>query len=129
MSTSSSGVSGSLISAGGESAKFVERHRLTILDAVLAQAIKNSNKQQGRTSLSDGTMNTYVRSSNNSYYSFRVKAPLSTDLLSPQAVTELSSLMPGSEFNGQPRALNISDEVIEHLDRPVQGAPLYEQKI
>lgn len=124
-----SGTAGILISAGGSSAEFVDRHRFTLLDAVLAQAIRNTKNQRSRsTSLSDGTVDAYVRSASNSYYSFPVKAPLSTELLSPQVLSEFFSLIPGSDTSGRPSGVNISEEVIEYLDRPLEGAPIYEQK-
>lgn len=128
-SSSMTGTAGRLMTTGNGGADFVDRHRFQILDAVLAHAIKGSTANQSRTStLTDGTMNTYVRSSQNSYYSFQVKAPLSTDLLNQQVVAELSSLMPSSEDSSQSRALKIPDEVIAHLDRPLDGASTHEQK-
>ncbi|WP_197455823.1 tetratricopeptide repeat protein [Stieleria neptunia] len=124
-----SGTAGHLVTSGPHGADFVERHRLAILDAVLAQAIEhNSVAARRSTALSNGTLNTYVRSSQNSYSSFQVKAPLSLHLLNQQIINELSSLMPSSQSNGQPRGINVSDEVIAHLDRPLAGASVHEQK-
>ncbi|WP_372898773.1 tetratricopeptide repeat protein, partial [Stieleria sp.] len=123
------GTAGHLVTSGRHGADFVERHRMTLLDAVLAQAIEhNSVAARRSTALSNGTLSTYVRSSQNSYYSFQVKAPLSLQLLNQQIINELSSLMPSSESDGQPRGINVSDEVIAHLDRPLAGAPVQEQK-
>ena len=130
LTTSSiSGTAGRLNTSGSQGAKFVEKHRLKLLDAVLAAAIKSARSTSRRsTSLSNGTLSTYVRNTRGSYYSFEVKAPLSTALLERQVVNELSSLMPVSESNGQPSGLKISDEVLVHLDQPVEGAPAYEKK-
>ncbi|MCS7466641.1 tetratricopeptide repeat protein [Stieleria sp. ICT_E10.1] len=123
------GTAGHLVTSGPHGPDFVERHRMAILDAVLAQAIEhNSVSARRSTALSNGTLSTYVRSSQNSYYSFQVKAPLSLQLLNQQIINELSSLMPSSESNGQPRGIKVSDEVIAHLDRPLTGAPVQEQK-
>ncbi|WP_147869777.1 tetratricopeptide repeat protein [Stieleria maiorica] len=128
-SSSVTGTAGHLATAGPHGAEFVDRHRFAILDAVLAQAIKNNMTAARRsTTLSDGTISTYVRSAQRSYYSFQVKAPLSTDLLSQQVVNELSSLLSGPE-SGQPRGLNLTDEVLEHLDRSPGDAPIREQKV
>ncbi len=129
-SSSVTGTAGHLATAGPHGAEFVDRHRFAILDAVLAQAIKNNMAAARRsTTLSDGTISTYVRSAQNSYYSFQVKAPLSTELLSQSVVNELSSLLPGPESGGQPRGLNLTDEVLEHLDRSPDDAPIREQKV
>ncbi|MCA9140924.1 MAG: tetratricopeptide repeat protein, partial [Planctomycetales bacterium] len=86
-SNSISGMAGRLLTSGTSGDKFVDRHRLELLDAVLAQAIKSSTSKRGGTSsLSDGTISTYVRNAQNSYYSFQIKAPLSTELLNQDVV-------------------------------------------
>ncbi|MCO8124513.1 tetratricopeptide repeat protein [Stieleria sp. TO1_6] len=129
VSNSASGMAGGWLRTGKQGESFVEQHRFAILDAVLAEAIRASANPKSRSGgLSDGTLNTYVQNENGSFYSVTVKAPLSSDLLTRQVVTELSSLMPVASGTRSPRELSIPDDVIAHLDQPLEGAPAYEQK-
>ncbi|MEM9368401.1 MAG: tetratricopeptide repeat protein [Planctomycetota bacterium] len=131
--TSSSSISGTMgvirnVSTLGP--KFIERHRMQLIDAVLALAAKSQQaSSRRRSSLSDGTLRAYVRSASGGYYGASVKGPLSSNLLHQSAVYELGALINTDEGASRSREFVVPDVVIDHLDQPLEDAPRYEQKM
>ena len=131
LSTSSvSGITGGLLSASTDSQQFIARHRVKLMQAAVARAISaNDVPRRKTTALSSGSDYVYVKSSRNSYYSIQVKAPLSTYLLPKQVMIEFTSLLPSNGSNDYPRSLNLSKDMLRHLDDHPPDAPPIEIKI
>lgn len=124
---------GAIRSLGISDKKFLQRHRNTLLDAFLARLTKSQvqKKRRGSSSLSDGSVRAYVLTEQGYYNTMMLKAPLSTELINSTIVSDLASLVPDGEKrnnNGNRTSLKIPADVLDHLTKPLEGAPRYEQK-
>lgn len=130
--SSINGSLGGISRASDRSKAFVDKHRLELLDAVLAASINRGNLSRSRnSSLSEGMLRTYYQSPTGSYRSIQIKAPLSTSLIDQSMVSELSSLIPvdlSQKVNARDRSLRVPLEMIEHLQKPLPDAPVHELK-
>lgn len=131
-SRSINGSLGGMTRSSKRSKAFVDKHRLELLDAVLAANIGRGVLSRSRKSpLSEGMLRTYYQSPSGSYRSIQIKAPLSTSLIDQSIVSELSSLVPedsSKNTNTRTQSLRVPLEMIEHLQKPLPDAPIYELK-
>ncbi|MFK8112804.1 MAG: tetratricopeptide repeat protein [Rubripirellula sp.] len=110
---------------------FVERHRIPLLDAVLAAAIAKTSSSRNRNSApTNGTVQTYYLSTQNSYRSIQIKAPLSSNLMSQPVVAELAGLLSQKDkkVSGGDMTLIVPKAIIDHLRTPLAGASPQETK-
>lgn len=131
--SSRSGSMGSIVRNQQEDVrKFMDRHRLTMLDAMLANRARSFSKARSRRStLSDGVIRTYHHHPQTRvYHQLHLKAPLSTALFDQSAVSELTALVPPDAFEGNQQAskLIVPLEMIAHLAGPLPDAPPHELK-
>ncbi|MCC9599477.1 tetratricopeptide repeat protein [Stieleria sp. JC731] len=124
------GLTGTLRHGNNVESEIYEKHKRELFDACISEACNSpSSSTSGRSKLTDGTATTYVRSSNGGYYNVTIKCPLSSDLIPQQAITELSTFLPGKTGNNSGNAtFNMTDEIVAWLDEPVDGATDREQK-
>ena len=132
-STSNSyGSTGMIRNSGLSDKDFLKRHRIALLDAFMARSIKSrvTNSRRRSTSLTDGTVSAYVLTPQGYYTSLQLKAPLSGSLMSQEIVSDLASMCPSAnKGSGNTRkTLEVPDELIQHLETPLENAPAYETK-
>lgn len=128
--SSISGSLGSMTSGNADQIQFFKKHRLQLLDAIIAGHLQNKAlSSRGRTSVSTGTLSVYRQSSSGGYRSTQVKGPLSSELIDQSLARELMALQKATDTDSEPsQAFRVDDEILDHLVTPLADAPAFELK-
>lgn len=119
-----------MIGGNAVQAEFFKKHRLELLDAIVAATVHNqAMNARGRRTVSAGSVSVYRQSQGGGYRSTQVQAPLSPELMDQALAREITSLHAATVSESESgKVSDVDEQVIERLLQTLPGAPAYELK-